>query len=148
MSNLCLRLHAHALLRESRIFPGVELCDETPCCSCNSFADIWKGDYRGELVCVKVIRARDRTSLVELKKVRDHLVLPETYSVHSISDIPSSEGGGRARSSSQRTPRHPGFGNTVSTLYHESLDAERKYHPVHPNEPGCRFPGAGMCLLA
>jgi len=75
MLNVWLRLYAHALLRESRIFPGVELHDEHLDCVHNGFADIWKGDYRGKPVCVKVIRTQDRTPLREIEKVSDSLVL-------------------------------------------------------------------------
>ena len=91
MMHLWLRLYAHALLRGSRIFPGIELYDDSPGCSCNSFTDTWKGVYRGEQVCVKVIRARDHTRSVELEKVRDSFVLSEMCSVRSVPDIPSAE---------------------------------------------------------
>ena len=64
--DLWLRLYAHALLRESQIFPGIELCAESPGCSSGAFADIWKGDYRGEPVCVKVIRTRQWTLLKKI----------------------------------------------------------------------------------
>ena len=64
-----LRLYAHALLRESRIFLDIELCDESLDCVRNEFVDIWKGDYRGEPVCVKVIRSQDLTILMEIEKV-------------------------------------------------------------------------------
>ena len=64
--DLWLRLYAHALLRESQIFPGIKLCDESPGCSSGAFADIWKGDYRGEPVCVKVIRTRQWTLLKKI----------------------------------------------------------------------------------
>jgi len=74
MLNLWLRLYAHALLRESRIFPGLELCDEPPDCVHNGFADIWMGDYCGELVCVKVIRTQDRTPLREIEKVHGSFI--------------------------------------------------------------------------
>ena len=69
MLNLWLRLYAHALLRESGIFPGIELCDQPPDCVYNGFADIWKGNYRGRSVCVKVIRTQDRTPLRDIEKV-------------------------------------------------------------------------------
>lgn len=70
MLHLWLRLYAHALLRESQIFPGLELYDESPGCSRNGFADTWKGTHCGELVCIKVIRTQDWAPLMNIGKVR------------------------------------------------------------------------------
>ena len=86
--NIQLRLYAHALLRESQIFPGIELRDESPDCSYNGFADIWKGEYHGEPVCVKVIRTRNPTPLMKIKNVRGSLYFSEMYSVRFAPDIP------------------------------------------------------------
>ena len=86
--DLWLRLYAHALLRESQIFPGIELSDESPDCLRNGFADIWKGDYHGESVCVKVIRTKRRDPLIEIERVCGSFLLSEMYSVHFIPDIP------------------------------------------------------------
>lgn len=69
LSGLWLRFYVHALLGRSRTPPNVELCDETPDYAPDGFADIWKGDYRGELVCVKVIRTQDPVRLSEIRKV-------------------------------------------------------------------------------
>jgi len=52
------RLLTHALLRESRVFPGLELCENPPDYSPWGFADIWKGQYHGEPVCIKVVRGQ------------------------------------------------------------------------------------------
>ena len=59
----------HTLLRESRIFPSVELCDESPDYTPAGFADIWKGRYHGETVCVKAIRTQYPICLMEIEKV-------------------------------------------------------------------------------
>jgi len=61
---------AHALLRESQTFPGLELCDNPPDYTRDGFMDIWKGIYYGEPVCVKVIRGLELTCLREIKEVR------------------------------------------------------------------------------
>jgi len=63
------RLYAHALLRGSDIFPNVKLCDESPDYEPLGFMDIWKGNYRGDQVCIKAIRIRDTAPLEEIKKV-------------------------------------------------------------------------------
>lgn len=70
----------HTLLRESRIFPGVELCDESPDYTAAGFADIWKGRYYGEQVCVKAIRTQSPICLMEIEKVCGPSILPGTYS--------------------------------------------------------------------
>ena len=143
--NLWLRLYAHALLRESRIFPGLELCDESPDCLRYGFADIWKGNYRGEPVCVKVIRTQNQTPLMEIERVCGSFILSEMYSVHSIPDIPSCDRGGKAQPSSERASRHRGFGDIVSTLHHESVDARWEHRPVHPEESGRQSADTGTC---
>jgi len=143
--NPSLRLYTHALLRESRIFPGLELCDESPDCSPNGFADIWKGDYHGEPVCVKVIRTQNWSPLMEIESVCGSFILSEMYSVHSVPDIPSCDHRGQTQPSSERAPHHRGFGDIVSALHRESMDAEWEYHPVCPDEPGCRSAGTGTC---
>jgi len=43
--HLWFRLRVHTLLRESRIFPSVELYDESPDYVHAGFANTWKGDY-------------------------------------------------------------------------------------------------------
>ena len=68
------------LLRESRIFPSVELCDDSPDYTPAGFADIWKGRYHGEPVCVKAIRTQYPICLMEIEKVCVSFVLPGTYS--------------------------------------------------------------------
>lgn len=135
--NLWLRLYAHALLRESRIFPGIKLRDESPGFLQHGFADIWKGDYRGKPVCVKVIRLRDPTALMEIGDVRNSCILSEVHSGRFVSDISSCERRGQTSSSSERTPRHRSFRNAISALHHESVDAEWKHRPVHPGELRC-----------
>jgi len=143
--NLWLRLYAHALLRESRIFPGIELCDKPPGCLRNGFADIWKGDYRGEPVCVKVIRTTNQIPLRGIENVCGSFTLSGMYSVHFIPGVPSSDQRGKFQSSSKCAPCHRGFGDTVSALHHESVDVRWEHCPVHPDEPKCRSAGTGMC---
>jgi hypothetical protein len=70
-----LRLYTHALLLESRIFPDIELCDESPDYMPTGFTYIWKGIYRGEPVCIKAIRAQDPTRLREIGSVRGFFIL-------------------------------------------------------------------------
>ena len=69
-SNPWIRLWAHALLRGPRIFLGLELCDDPPDYSHDGFTDIWKGEYHGGLVCIKVIRGRELTCLRGVERVR------------------------------------------------------------------------------
>ena len=64
------RLLTHALLRESRIFPGLELCNEPLDYTLPGFTDIWKGEYHGEPVCVKAVRRRDPSYLGDVEQVR------------------------------------------------------------------------------
>ena len=64
------RLYAHALLRGSHIFPNIELCDESPDYDPFGFTDVWRGNYRGDQVCIKAIRTRDTSSLAMIKRVR------------------------------------------------------------------------------
>lgn len=69
-SNPWTRLRAHALLRESLIFPGLELGDNYPGYTPYGFTDIWKGNYHGEPVCIQVIRGRELGGLREIEGVR------------------------------------------------------------------------------
>jgi len=64
------RLYAQALLRGSRIFPDVELCDESTDYDPFGFADIWKENYHGDQVCIKAIRICDTSSSEMIKRVR------------------------------------------------------------------------------
>ena len=86
---LWFRLYTHALLRESRILPNLELYDESPGYSCDGFADTWKGNYRGELVCIKAIRLGNQVRLREIEKARDRFIFSELYSVCSVPDLSS-----------------------------------------------------------
>ena len=67
--HLWFRLYAYATLLESRIFPDMELCDEFLEYTPFGFADIWKGNYHGELVCIKAVRRGNLTYLRETKRV-------------------------------------------------------------------------------
>ena len=71
---LWLRLYAHALLLESRIFPNVELHDESLDYMPTGFADIWKGNHHGEPVSIKAIRTQDLVRLKEIRRVCNHLI--------------------------------------------------------------------------
>jgi len=64
-----MRLLTHGLLRGSRIFYGLKLCDNPPDYMVDGFTDIWKGEYHGEPVCVKVVRGRRLTCLREVEGV-------------------------------------------------------------------------------
>jgi len=63
------RLLIHALLRGSRIFPGLELSDKPPDYTPLGFTDIWKGEYHGKLVCVKVVRGQFLDGLKKVEEV-------------------------------------------------------------------------------
>ena len=76
MLDIWLRLYTHALLVESRIFPDVELCDRHLDCSFYGFTDVWKGKYRGEPMCFKVIRTQDRAPLMKTAQVGKSPILP------------------------------------------------------------------------
>ena len=145
MLDLWLRLYTHALLRESRIFPHVELSDEPPDCLCSGFADIWNGQYHGELVCIKTIRTMRCASLTKIEKVCDNLILSETYSVCIIPDIPSCKQRRGTLSSSERASCHQSFGGAVSTFHHESIYAKRKHRTIHPEKPKCQSADVCMC---
>ena len=132
------RLLAHALLRGSRIFPGLELCDKPPDYSPLGFTDIWKGEYHGKLVCIKVFRGQYLEDLREVERVRRCFIQLKVYSVRFIPDIPSRGQREQAKFSSECAPHHPGFKGTVSALHHESVDARWEHHSLYPNEPGCR----------
>jgi len=88
-SDLWIRLYAHSLLRESRTLLNMKLCDESPDYAPNGPADIWKGDRKGELVCIKSIRARDLDDLEEINSGRDSSVSSKVHSMSFIPDIPS-----------------------------------------------------------
>jgi len=67
---LLFRLYAHTLLRGSHTFPDVDLCDESPDYDPLGFMDIWKANYHGDQVCIKVIRIWRMAPLEEIKRVR------------------------------------------------------------------------------
>jgi hypothetical protein len=86
---LWFRLYTHALLRDSRIFPNVELNDESLEYVPAGFADIWKGNYRGEPVCIKAIRTQDPIRLKEIERVCGSFISSEAYSTCFTPDISS-----------------------------------------------------------
>jgi hypothetical protein len=83
------RLYALALLYESRIFPNLELCDESLFYSDDGLTDLWRGYYGGELVCIKAIRTRDQTHIREIESVCSSLNFLEVCSVCFLPDLPS-----------------------------------------------------------
>ena len=87
--HLWLRLYTHALLLELRIFAGIELSDEALGYMPTGFTDIWKGNFNGELVCIKAIRKQDPIRLREIKSVCGPLISSETYSAFFTPDLPS-----------------------------------------------------------
>jgi len=139
------RLLAHALLRESRIFPGLGLCDKPPYYTPLGFTDIWKGEYHGEPVCVKVVRGQRLTSLREVDGVWRPFYSVEGVLSSLVPDIPPHYRSEQAQFSSKHPPRHPGFGGAVSVLYHEPMDARWEHYPVYPSEPRCRSTDACTC---
>jgi hypothetical protein len=145
LSGLWLRLYIHALLRGSRIFPNLELCDKSSEYTPAGFADIWKGSYDGELVCVKAIRTQHPIRLRKIERVCSSFIESETYLARFIPDIAPCNKGEQAQSPPERAPHHWGFGDSVSVLHHESVDARWEHYPVHPNKHGCRSVDAGAC---
>lgn len=74
MRDLWVRVHAHALLRGLYIFPDVEICAEGPKYVPLGFMDVWRGNYRGNPVCIKAIRSRNTAHLGKIKKIFYHEV--------------------------------------------------------------------------
>ena len=91
MRDLWIRLHVHALLRGSHVFDGVELFpDARPSTTAKwsttppdfepyGFVDVWRGNYRGNPVCIKAIRTRNKANLRKIKKVHDSLFPSDTH---------------------------------------------------------------------
>ena len=132
---LWFRLYVHALLLESRIFPNVELCDESPEYVSHGFTDTWKGNHRGELVCIKAIRLRYPPDEWEIDRVCTSFVFSEVYSVRFLLDISSCSGRDQAQPSSKCALSHRGFRDIISVLHHESVDAHgniTQYVEVNP----------------
>lgn len=70
------------------MFLDVLLCDELPLDHTPiGFADIWKGNYRGELVCIKAVRTRSTFRLEEIKRVRGSFIESEINSVSFTLDL-------------------------------------------------------------
>jgi len=111
------------------------------------FTDIWKGEYHGEPVCVKVARGRFLGELRKVEEVQNPSIQSEVYSVRFIPDIPSRGRREQAQFSSECASCHPGFGGTVSGLYHESVGAKWEHRSVHQSEPGRRSSDARTSLL-
>ena len=78
----------------------------------------------------------------------EYLVFPEAYLTRLVPEIQSRSRKDQAQSSSERAPHYRGFEDTASVLCHESMDAGRKYHKVHPDEPNCQSSDAGLCPSA
>jgi hypothetical protein len=60
-------------------------------------------------------------------------------------DLPWKNQRAQVHFTSEPTPCHSGFEDTVSVLHHESVDAGWEYYPVYPDEPGCGPVDVGMC---
>ena len=103
---LWFRLCTHALLLESRIFPDIELHDESLGYVPTGFTDIWKGKFDGEPVCVKAIRTQDPIRLREIESVCSSFVSLETYSASSVLDLLLRSRWARAHFPSERTLHH------------------------------------------
>ena len=131
------RLLIHALLRGSRIFPGLELCDDPPNYTSVGFTDIWKGEYHGELVCIKATRG-DPNNLEGAQQVRNRFIQSEVYQVRFVLEMPSCDRREHTQPSSERAPHHPGFECAVSALHYESVDAKWEYYSVYPSQYWCQ----------
>ena len=81
----------------------------------------------------------------EIEKVCASSLVSEANSVHFTLDLPSQKQWTQVNFASEPTPRHQGFEDTVSILYHESMDAGWEHYPVYPGESGCRPVDVGMC---
>ena len=53
----------------------------------SGFVDVWRGNYRGNPVCIKAIRARNKSNLHKIKKVRDSLFRSGSHSPPIIPDL-------------------------------------------------------------
>ena len=137
---LWFRLYTYALFCESCIF-DIDLCNECPDYMATGFMDIWKGNYRGGLVCIKAVRIQDPACMELLEWVCSSFLLSEVYSVNFIPDLPSQN------LPPERAPHHQCFGSTASVLHNEPVDARWEHYPVHPGEPECQPVGVGMCPL-
>ena len=49
----------------------MELCDESPGYTIFGLADVWKGNYHGEPVCIKAIRRMSPITLLGMKNIGD-----------------------------------------------------------------------------
>jgi len=57
------------MLRGSQILPGLRLRDTPLDYNPLGFTDIWKGEYHGEPVCVKVVR--EQSLIVQHRKIEE-----------------------------------------------------------------------------
>jgi hypothetical protein len=65
----------------------MELCDESPGFMPTGFTDMWKGNFNGEVVCVKAIRTQDPIRLREIESVCNVLASSEPCSTASVLDL-------------------------------------------------------------
>jgi hypothetical protein len=61
-----------------------------------------------------------------------------------LHDLPSLYQRAHVHLRTQRTPHHQRFGDAVSVLHHESVDAGWEHYAVYPDEPGCQPVFIGM----
>jgi hypothetical protein len=71
MRDLWIRLYVNALLHGMHVFRDVELSAESPDFEPLGFVDVWRGNYRGNPVCIKAIRTRNKSNLQKIKRVRE-----------------------------------------------------------------------------
>ena len=71
--DLWIRIYVNALLRESRVFPDIELSTQSLDFDPLGFVDGWKASYYGRPVCIKAVRTRNKFDLEEIEKARNSL---------------------------------------------------------------------------
>ena len=134
----------HALLRGSHIFPGVEPSTGSPDFDPLGLADVWKGNYHGNPVCIKAIRTRNKSNLEKIKKVHGSPIRLESSSSHATLGLFSRRSRAQAFFAPEYTSYCSDFGGLVPILYYESLDDGWGYREVHPDQFWCQQTDAGI----
>ena len=132
MESLWTRVYVHALLRGSHVFPGVELSTGPPDFDPLGLVDVWKGNYRGNPVCIKAIRMRNKSKLEKIKKVHSSPIRLESSSPHATLDLFPWRSRAQVFFASEHTSYCSGLGGLVPILCYESLDDGWGYREVHP----------------
>lgn len=145
MRDLWIRLYVHALLRGSRVFPGLELCSGSPGYEPLGFTDIWKGRYHGSEVCIKTIRTP--TNLEKIKRVRGPVHPRSEPNLHRlVPDLPPRSQRAQALFPPKHSSHTSGLGDAISVLCRKPVDAKWEHYAVHREESECKSANAGICL--